>query len=278
MAVVEFQIERREAYADGVPFGGTGPYERIDGALTFSVDPLGEASRAIVDLELAPRGPDGRVRFRATLVLLAPRDPARGRGALLVELPNRGRRRAVPILNRAGGAVPTEDVPPGDGFLFRHGFTVASIGWQWDVYRSKALMGLEAPLALLDGRPVRGRTGVEIRPNVRERTWLLANRVHRPYPAADLDEAGARLRVRDFEDGEDSEVPRARWRFAREEGGALVPSREHISLEGGFEPGKIYTILYTTEGAPVVGAGLLAVRDGAAFVRRPSAQNPCTAG
>ncbi len=279
MSVVAIDIMRRERYADGVEFGDTGAYERIDASLTFAVDPEHEANESIVDLELAPRDADGRVRFSADLTVLAPVDAARGNRALLLELPNRGRRRVVALFNRSGAAAAgSVDIPPGDGFLFRHGFTVASIGWQWDVPPSDALIGLQAPDTSIDGRPVRGQVVVEMRPNVTETTRLLANRVHRPYPAADTEEAGAMLLVRDYEDGADTTIERSRWRFAREVDGRVEPSDQHVYLESGFVPGRIYNVVYTTEGAPVVGAGLLALRDAAAFLREDAPANPCTGG
>ena len=49
-------------------------------------------------------------------------------------------------------------------------------------------------------------------------------------------------------------------------------------LEGGFEPGRIYQLVYATDRAPVAGLGLLAARDVAAFLRTPSATNPCGSG
>jgi hypothetical protein len=85
--------------------------------------------------------------------------------------------------------------------------------------------------------------------------------------------------VRDWEDGEDTQVPRSRWRFAREApGGAVEPSAEHVWLEGGFEPGRIYQLVYEADRAPVVGLGLLAARDAAAFLRSPSPTNPTAGG
>jgi hypothetical protein len=190
---------------------------------------------------------------------------------------NRGRPRVIPTFNCSTASVPL-DLPPGDGFLFNHGYSVVSIGWQWDVFREDGLLALDAPLVEVDGRPVRGESIVEIRPNTRERTRLLANRTHRPYPAADLDEPGARLLVRDYEDGADTEIPRSAWRFARETADGVVPSAEHIYFEAAFEPGKIYHAVYTAEGARVVGTGLLAVREIASFLREPSALNPCAEG
>lgn len=277
MPVVAIDVTRRERYADGVEFGESGAYERIDATLTFAVDPEHEANESIVDLDLAARDADGRVRFTADLTVLAPVDAARGNGGLLLELPNRGRRRVVAMFNRDGGVPGSSDIPPGDGFLFRHGFTVASIGWQWDVPSSDALIGLQAPGAMIDGRPVRGQVIVEMRPNVSETTRLLANRIHRPYAAAE-DQEDAALLVRDYEDGVDTVIERSQWRFAREVDGRIESSDQHIYLESGFVPGKIYNAVYATEGAPVVGAGLLALRDAAAFLREAAPTNPCVGG
>ncbi len=267
MAVLSIEIERRTPYAGGQAFGDAGPYDRLDGVVTFGVDPEHEANRDIVDLRLAPRDDGGRVRFTSDLCLLIPRDPSRGNRRLVVELPNRGRKLIPRYVNRAAPSLPTAEIPVGDGWTFRHGFSVAWIGWQHDVYRSDALMGLEAPDALIDGKPIRGQMIVEIQPNVRERTRLLANRVHRPYRVADVDEPGARLLVRDRADGDTTEIPRSAWRFARDEDGRVVPSDEHVFLESGFEPGRIYSVIFTTEGAPVVGTGLLAFREIASFLR-----------
>src|SRR5690606_22881350 len=105
---------------------------------------------------------------------------------------------------------------------------------------------------------------------------LLADRVHHPYPAADLDQADALLTVRDWEDDEPRPIPRERWRFARITQGDLVPDANYVWLDGGFQPGKIYELTYTTNRSPVVGAGLLAIRDAASFLRYDtSADNPC---
>lgn len=111
---------------------------------------------------------------------------------------------------------------------------------------------------------------VEFRPDVRERTRLLANRVHRPYPALDLNQPDARLLVRNYEDDEPTELPRASWRFSKETPEGDLPSAEHITLDGGFEPGRIYHVIYTTDRAPVVGVGMLALRELASYLKRPS--------
>jgi hypothetical protein len=270
LSVVAFKLSRRFAYADGKSFGDTGAYEQIDGILTFAVDPAAEANRLIVDLARAPRDEDGRVRFTADFSVVTPVIPDRGSKRLLIELPNRGRRRVVDSLNRSG-AEPAASAAPGDGFLFERGLTVASIGWQWDVYADDVLMGLDPALADLGGEVNPGRTVVEIRPNQRQSTWLLADRIHKPLRAANLNEPDATLYVKDFEDGEEMLLPRTSWRFGRETADEIVPSDEHVYLDGGFEPGKYYQIVYSTKDAPVAGCGLLALRDATSFLKFDSA-------
>ena len=180
---------------------------------------------------------------------------------------------AVNTFNRVPPGQPSRDQSPGDGFLFNHGFSVLSIGWQWDVYRDEALLGLQAPPVLEDGQPVTGQAVVEIRPNFLERTWLLANRLHQPYPVVDVDGAEAHLYIRDWEDGPETEIPRSEFRFAKESDGEIVPSAEHVYFEAGFQPGKIYRIVYEAGGCVMVGAGLLAVREAAVWLRHPSELN-----
>ena len=278
MAAVQMEIRSRGPYAGGRPFGKAGRYERIDGVVTFGVDPDNAANSSIVDLDMAPRDREGLVRFSSDFTLLTPSASNSG-GKLLVDVVNRGRKMAVNTFNRVSlSLTPSLEQPPGDGFLFRHGFSVLSIGWQWDVYRSEALLGLQAPPVEVDGQSAEGQAVVEIRPNVLEHTRLLANRLHRPYPVKDPGSLDARLLIRDWEDGPETEAPRSSYRFAREVDGKLLPSSEHVYFEPGFQPGKIYRIVYPADRAVVVGVGLLAVRDAAVWLRHPSALNPIDAG
>jgi Alpha/beta hydrolase domain len=68
-----------------------------------------------------------------------------------------------------------------------------------------------------------------------------------------------------------------RWSFARLEGGKAVPDPRHIFLAAGFIPGRLYHVVYTTSGAPVIGLGFLATRDFVSFLRYELARpdNPC---
>src|SRR6516164_4803764 len=276
MPLTKFEIASRRPYAGGRDFGEVGAYQQVDGKGHFAVDPLHPANARICDLKLAPRNAAGLVEFTSDLSIVLPFDASRANGRGIVELPNRGRRRVVAMMNCAPPDAPVApQAHPGDGFLFARGYTVASVGWQWDVSPSPELLGLAAPSAMEDHKPVGGETMVEIRPNERATTRLLADRIHRPLPAAPGEQSDARMLVRDWEDGEDTLIPRSRWRFARETAaGSVEPSAEHVWLEGGFEPGRIYQLVYETDRAPVAGLGLLAARDVAAFLRSSSSINP----
>jgi hypothetical protein len=278
VAVITLEIASQQPFADGASFGEAGPYERIEGTVRFAVDPTHSANAAIVDLDKAARDDGGRVRFAADFCVLQPVDPARGNRRLLFEVTNRGRRNALRQFNRAPvAASPAETLHPGDGFLMHRGWTVAWCGWQWDVIPAPGLLALEAPQALENGQPIQGRVAVEFQPSAPAPDKLLANRVHRPYPVANLDDPEAELSVRDWPGGERTTIPRDRWAFARDQHGGPLPDPAYLWLEGGFEPGKVYEVVYRTNTCPVVGTGLLAMRDFTAFLHHGSREDgsPC---
>ncbi|MGI8856639.1 MAG: alpha/beta hydrolase domain-containing protein [Thermomicrobiales bacterium] len=277
MAVTRLEIRARGAYADGVAFGAAGAYERIDGTIHFAVDPAHPANALIVDLDKVARDADGRVEFSADFSLLQPVDPAKANRCVLFEVLNRGRKLVPRMFNHAAPTlVPTEQIDPGDGFLLRRGWTLAWCGWQWDVIKSAALMGLDAPEAVDEaGQPLAGQILLQFQPDARSYNKLLADRIHQPYPAADVNDAAATLTVRDWPDGPRTTIPRDQWRFAY---GGTEPTSDdtHLWLGTQFQPGKVYELIYRTRRCPVVGAGLLAVRDTVSFLRHSDAtDNPC---
>lgn len=258
-----WQIETREVYAGGRSFGDFGVFEIIEGRIRYSVDPADSRNAGIVDLEHAPRDDDGRVRYSGDYTIVAPRDrPAR---KLLVDVPNRGRRLAFSALNRARPADLLEDpCAPGDGFLFGRGFAIASIGWQWDVAVG---LGLDAPEVLEAGDPVEGQVVCRVQPGS-DRAFVSFGQLGEViYPPADPDDPNARLFVRDDDNAPLVGIDRGRWRFARERDGVVEPSDRYIRLDGGFEKGRIYTLVYRARGARVTGCGLLALRDAAESLR-----------
>ena len=281
MALTHLEVTSRQPFAGGRIFAEGGAYERIDGVAHFAVDPAHPRNRAIVDLALAARDGEGRVWFDADFTLLRPlRGGAR---RLLTDIPNRGGKLATVYLNRAERPLaPTVEIDPGDGFLFTRGWTLAWVGWQWDVADHEALMGLRAPAALIDGQEIAGQARIEIAGSVLRadcplRDETLGPSLNRTYPAADPDDPAAATSVQDVPDGPRTAIPRGRWRFARQDAAGVVRRDEDfVWLEGGFEPGRIYTVVYRTRRCPVVGVGLAAVRDFASFLRHEGdpAANP----
>jgi Alpha/beta hydrolase domain len=271
MSVTTLEISHRSLVLDGRPFGESGPYEKIAGILRFEADPGHPANRGITDLDLAPRNAAGRVEYWGDFYLLQPAEPGRGRRRLLLDVPNRGRKVALGMFNSTPRAAdPATEADFGNGFLMRWGYTVAWIGWQADVPRRDGLMALGAPVARGAAGPLSGRVRCQWRPNARIDTLPLADRYHIPHAAADLEDPEAELTVRAHAGAPRVTVPRGSWRFA--------PDASHLHLPGGFEPGGIYELIYRAEGPLVVGLGLLAVRDTAAWLRWGAAPGNPAAG
>ena len=273
MAVTTLEIKTRKPYAQGMVFGGVGPYEQLDGAVHFAVDPRHPRNAGIADLALAPRNTQGLVQASADFRMLQPVAPQQGNRRLLLDIVNRGNPTVLTNFNSAAGR--TE---PGNGFLMRQGYRVVWVGWQDDVPTTPGLIRITVPEAVdTSGQPLAGKIAVTFQPDAQTSVQLLSDRGHRPHPANDLNAPDAVLTMQDHEDAPSQIIPRDQWSFARLEGDRVVPDAHHIHLPAGFRPGKVYQLVYTTVGAPVIGLGLLAVRDTVAFLRDGSAQegNPC---
>ena len=151
--VTRVEVTSRVDALSGKPFGLAGPYEKIIGKVFFAVDPDDPRNKSIVDIEKAPRDAQGRVEFSADLYVLAPKDSARGNGATLFDVSNRGRKNVIQYINRGLQiADPTTEVDYGDSFLMQHGFALVWVGWQFSVPHRDGLMGLDAPVATDHGR------------------------------------------------------------------------------------------------------------------------------
>lgn len=100
MSVERIDITHQAPYADGREFGERGPFELIRARLRYAVNPMLEDHQRITDLECAPRGTDGCVRFSGDLVLMRPQEPSAGNGALVIDVPRRAQSRTQPASRR----------------------------------------------------------------------------------------------------------------------------------------------------------------------------------
>lgn len=123
-AVTRFEIDSK------TPYGAfkSGGYTRWDALVVGELSP---AAEAIPDLEKAPRNARGMVEYSTRLTLIAPSDPARGNGALLIDVPNRGSAISSSLYNSPRHMpVPLGSLDEGTGFLQHHGYAIAVVYWE----------------------------------------------------------------------------------------------------------------------------------------------------
>jgi hypothetical protein len=262
--VVRLRIDRREPVLNGKAFGTAGAYEKLVGQVEFALNPSLAANAGIVDLKLAPRNAAGEVEFTADFYLLKPVDPAQFKGRLLYEVGNRGGKALLATFQKAvRSADPTTEAEFGDGRLMAQGYALLWMGWQWDVPEGR--MRMQMPIATEAGQPIKGRIRGNFILDARSNTAPLADRAHQAYPIADMADPEAFLTVRDRTDGKPQRLGRGQWRFV---------DNNTVALEGGFEPGRIYDVVYTAKDPRVLGTGLAGTRDLISFFKHATVGNP----
>jgi hypothetical protein len=271
------EIEHYSKVLNGQPFGLSGPYEQFVGTMYFSIDPSNEINKVITDIEFAPLNSNQRVEFHSNFTLIKPIDTEKGNGTVLFGTSNRGDRRLLTFFNHASAntrwdaAIPETPENYGDGFLMDQGFSLLWVGWQFDPSLAKTGASRSfVPQATNVSSPITGlvRSDFVIGPNYEDPTAptdvydrTLADRNHVPYPASDTSSDLNVLTVRDTREGERQVIPRALWDFARIDDGQVISDPTRIYLSTGFEPYKIYEVVYVAQDPQIIGLGLAAIRD-----------------
>ena len=253
----------------GPAFGEVGAYERLRGRFHGELDPAHPMNAAIVDLALAPRNARGMVAYVADLDLLKPVDLARGNGAILYDVNNRGNKRVLIDFNDApGNNDPARREDLGNGFLMRQGFVVVWSGWIAGLPATGNALRIEVPAA----------------PGLEQMVWdeLLPNernalRFPLSFPVSGFAGEGTdRSRVhltRQLRNGDAPvTVDPTEWTFTGERGIALTGGRA-------FDMGVLYRVTYPAANPPVSGIGFAATRDLLSFLRHESSEaNPLAGG
>lgn len=268
--VVRVVIDHREPVLDGRSWGSVGAYEKLVGRIYFLFDPESPANAGIVDLAYAPRNAQGRVEAWAEFTVLQPVDAERGRGVAWLEVSNRGGKASLRYFHgaSAGALDPTRPEEFGDGLLFQEGLTLIWVGWQWDVPERDGLVRLHVPLVRgAGGEPLSGLVRADW--TVDEPTDLLplAHRGHRAYPASDPGDPANVLTVRDGREAPREVIPREAWHFVAAEEGTEAGRFVQVALDGGFEAGRIYELVYRAQDPRIAGLGLAVVRDVASYTK-----------
>ena len=254
-------------------FGDIGQYEQISGRAFGELDPGDPLNKIIQDLALG-KDPDGKVRYVATFVLTKPVDMTKTSGLMWHDVPNRGRPLTISNMERSFGDVGLASAWQGDnasmnselGTAVRPTMNVGGNHW------------LQVPIAKNpDGSPVTGavlgrivnRSGPGAQPLIVQTNPL-------PYLPASIDTSKATLVSRDHESMEgvvtgETSIASADWKFCG--GGtfdAPVPLTKlpvQICLKGGFNPAKLYQVVYTAKDPYILGIGFAAWRDVASFFK-----------
>jgi hypothetical protein len=226
-----------------------GKYERIIGRAFFSVDPKLPANRSIADIDFAPKNAQAQVEFSGDLLYFRPKAQSKSHGTVFLEVVNRGRDQALALMS---GAVQRNLAPEnwslGDGFLIDQGFSLAYLGWEFDVPRSDGLT-FEAPLAPVEG--IVRETHIQDRDTQEEIVFPLV------YCPADPRDEAAKLTRRSRIDQPAALLPREVWKF----------DERACAIEVNGGAAGIYDAIYRAKNSPVAGLGLAAIRDFAAYLK-----------
>jgi hypothetical protein len=121
--LVKLEITWKQDYGTFRP----GAFVHWEGRVVGELHP----TEAIPDLDKATRNERGLVEYSAKVSLLMPADPRNGNGALLVDIPNRGRPYAQALYNSPHDEqFPAGTFDIGTGFLQDEGFSVAAVQWE----------------------------------------------------------------------------------------------------------------------------------------------------
>jgi hypothetical protein len=266
--VLRVEIATRADVLAGKPFGDAGAYERITGRIYFSLPIANPHNQRIVDLDKAVNIESGEVQFSADFIAVRPKDPLKSNGSLLLEVPNRGRGRIVALVDGGDWDLAKD---PGDAWLLRNGFTIVTLGWQWDAAGADALKFF-APIAKDHGKTITGLLRGDLMPSkvlpeIPLGHLIIGSIGGSEYPVSAPDDPRNLLTVRDSRNSPRTIIPRSEWQFAHTVDGKLTPSNRHIHLNAGFQPGKIYEYVYVVADPVVAGGGFAAIRDFASYAK-----------
>jgi hypothetical protein len=243
--VVRIDVRSRDDY---------GTHERVIARVHYAVDPKLPANQQIADLSFAPLNAAGKVEFAGDLLMFLPKRSTSVRGTVFLEIVNRGRDQSLGLMSDAR----QRDLSPenwnlGDRFLLQQGFTVAFLGWQFDVQPGQGL-ALEVPPAPVGG--IVRASAVTVSRSGPGGSIGLA------FCAADPSQGDARLTFRSSINGTAEVLPRDSWQF--------TPDGCSVRRAAGFDAG-LNEVIYRATGSPVAGLGLAAVRDFAAYLKHGGA-------
>ncbi len=153
-----------------------------------------------------------------------------------------------------------------DAFLFEQGFTVAWLGWEFDL--PQGAIRMEAPAANVNG-PVRHSIMATT-----AGSHVVRLGGSNSYCAADAEQPNAQLIAKIHFDDPGRILPRTGWAFAHVENGKLTPDPCSVISLDEFKPGQLYELIYRGANPPLAGLGEAAVSDFVSWLKFGGVASP----
>ena len=244
------EVSSRETLSDSaVDFS----YEAINGVLYFTVDPSDPANAAIADIDHAPVNNAGMVEFSADFKMLVPSSSIANDG-LLYNVNNRGRSSFPP--ERSLGHP-----------LSKMGFTYLATGWINELSPRDGRLRLHAPIVGSVDQPITGDVRYEVSVGSESNEVNIAGGGHLAYEPTAAGLRDPSLSQRLYQD--DPRVPVERSQFEL----SVQPEKDSnqpivtLRLQGGFQPGYLYELIYEAKNPVLAGAGMAGIRDMVSLIR-----------
>src|SRR6266568_9571317 len=274
-------------------------YQLVTGRAFGELDPNDPHNAIITDIQLAPRNANHNVEYIASFRIRKPKDMSTASGVMWHDVPNRGGDVALPTDSFAGGDVQLLSGWQGDN---AGGTAVpANVGCLPPCAPAFANHYVMVPAVGVTGQilgRIVNRSGTNSQP-----LNVMGNPI--PYLPATLDTTQASLVTHTKETlrgvvTEGETISSGDWAFARcgiqgtpaVDYGAFpgtpqdldsthlpgsLPVHVCLRLRNGFDPNKLYQLVYTAKNPYVLGAGTAAFRDVGSFFKYASADDFGTA-
>ncbi len=272
--VTKIVIEKKTSPAFmGASSGAAGQYEILVGKAYGELDPKDAHNAVITDIGNAPKNARGMVEYAATFQIVKPIDMSKSSRFMWHDVPNRGGRLTISAQERSYGDVGL------------------SSGWQGDNSGATAPKDnndyVVVPVAKNpDGSPITGRVlgrVMNAKGPASQTIYPHSNPI--PYKPASLDTTKAKLVSRTHEtmDGKiegEEEIKSSDWAWAKctaENPFPGTPDPTQLCVKGGFQPNRVYQVVYTAQDPLVLGVGFAAFRDVGSFFKNEKADASGTA-
>src|SRR2546426_2435284 len=250
----------------GLSFGSVGQYEKLRGTATGELDPNDPRNKVITDIELATRNAAGMVTYSTDVFILRPLNQANGNQRLFYDFNNRGQMRLGRLNNGTVTSDPVTAADAGDGYVMRHGFSVAGNGWD---FGASGTANMKISVPRLTGLPGPSYEYI-VNDNATTASTVIT------FPPNSTNTSLAKLTVRPRLDDAATTLLPTDWEFFLSNATNNTWAIRLLPLGTRFKQSYIYELTYTARDPVVSGVGLAASRDWVSFLRHETdpAKNP----